>query len=193
MGRLPDRLACQRPATPQERLHHPEVVQGAQNASAERWPAGTRQRHKSVHLVPAARQVPAYRTTDRVLPGVIGALALSARSVASRRAAGVARQPPMGREAGAHGHNRAQNRALPRPPWSPERSVQTLCRSARPASTSGFTGASSGLEPRPSPFSGDALPGSTATAKCHLSRAFERTTGFEPATLTLGKVLGNPL
>ena len=44
-------------------------------------------------------------------------------------------------------------------------------------------------EPRPSPFDGDALPGSAAIAKCPLSRAFERTTGFEPATLTLARPL----
>jgi hypothetical protein len=72
-------------------------------------------------------------------------------------------------------------------PWSPERSVQTLCRGARPASTSGFTGASSRLEPRPSPFHGDALPGSTTVPICPLTWAFERTTGLEPATLTLAR------
>ena len=99
----------------------------------------------------------------------------------------VARRPPVGSEAGAHGHNRAQKSRLARSPWSPERSVQTLCRSARPASTSGFTGASSRLEPRPSPSDGDALPWSTARRKCPLSRAFERTTGLEPATLTLAR------
>jgi hypothetical protein len=72
-------------------------------------------------------------------------------------------------------------------PWSPERSVQTLCPGARPASTSGFTGASSRLEPRPSPFHGDALPGSTTVPICPLTWAFERTTGLEPATLTLAR------
>jgi transposase InsO family protein len=36
-------------------------------------------------------------------------------------------------------------------PWSPEHSVQPICRCAKPTCTSGFKGASR-LEPRPSPF-----------------------------------------
>jgi hypothetical protein len=123
-----------------------------------------------------------HRTTDRALPAFIGARALSARSVGSRRAAG---SPGLRSEAGAHGHNRAQKSRLARSPWSPEHSVQTLCRGAEPASTSGFTGTSSRLEPRPSPSHGDALQGLWAVPTCPLTWAFERTTGFEPATLTL--------
>jgi hypothetical protein len=88
-----------------------------------------------------------------------GAVHTLRRELAGSR---VARRPPVGSEAGAHGHSLGTKSRLARSPWSPQRSVQTLCRGARPASTSGFTGASSRLEPRPSPSHGDALPGFTA-------------------------------
>jgi hypothetical protein len=38
---------------------------------------------------------------------------------------------------------------------------------------------------RPSPSDGDALPGVARSSEYPLTRAFERTTGLEPATLTL--------
>ena len=134
----------------------------------------------------SSRDPPTAVPNDRsALPGFIGERALSARSVGSWPGSRAARQPPVGSESRRSWAQSGTKSRLARSPWSPERSVQTLCRSARPASTSGFTGASSRREPRPSPSQGDALLGSAAIAKCHLSRALERTTGFEPATLTL--------
>jgi hypothetical protein len=47
-----------------------------------------------------------------------------------------------------------------------------------------------GAEPRPSPFHGVALPWLTARLRYPLTWAFERTTGLEPATLTLARRQG---
>jgi hypothetical protein len=126
-------------------------------------------RARSAHLSPVAT---GRRSTERPIGRC---QALSAHGRCPHAPSGVGGQP--GRQAASRGQRSRRsgtighkNRAL-HAPWSPERSVQTLCRGARPASTSGFTGASSPLEPRPSPFDGDALPGSSAVAKCPLRRA----------------------